>query len=177
MLPVIGWYYLMSQVVGRDSALEGISQMMSLLPGRCGNLLRVAFYVRVLERCESTVTICFGTILSKVGARFGSHAYIGPYCQLGLVTIGCDTLLGPGVQIPSGPNTHSFDRLDIPIRMQSGASQRVTIGDDCWLGANSVVMADIGNQSILGAGSVVTKPLPERTISAGVPARVIKTRQ
>lgn len=162
--------------MGKDSALEGVSQLLSLLPGRTGNLLRIAFYARVLERCEPTVTICFGAILSKVETRIGSHVYIGPYCQLGQVSIGNDTLLGPGVQIPSGPKTHSFDRLDIPIRMQPFDSRRVTIGDDCWLGAGSIIMADIGNQTVLGASSVVTKPLPEKTISAGVPACVIRRR-
>ena len=176
MLPAIAWYHIAGALIGKDCALEGTSQWLSLIPGRTGNLLRMAYYVRVLERCDRPVTICFGAILSKVGAQIGQHVYIGPCCQLGLVTIGRDTLLGPGVQIPSGPNTHSFDRLDIPIRMQPGDLRRVTIGDDCWLGAGSVIMADIGDQSIVGAGSVVTHPMPEKTISAGVPARIIKRR-
>jgi virginiamycin A acetyltransferase len=176
MLPPIGWYYLMSQVVGRDSAFESTSQMLSLLPGRCGNLLRVAFYARVLERCESTATICFGSVLSKVASRIGSHVYIGPYCQLGLVTIGDETLLGPSVQIPSGPHTHTFDRLDVPIRNQRGALQRVEIGADCWIGAGSIVMANVGTQSVIAAGSVVTKSIPEKSVAVGVPAKVIKTR-
>jgi acetyltransferase-like isoleucine patch superfamily enzyme len=176
VLPVLVWYYIYSLAIGRDSALEGASQLLSILPGRCGNMVRLAFYARVLERCESTATICFGSVLSKVASRIGSHVYIGPYCQLGLVTIGDDTLLGPSVQIPSGPHTHTFDRLDVPIRNQRGALQRVEIGADCWIGAGSIVMANVGTQSVIAAGSVVTKSRPEKSVAVGVPAKVIKTR-
>lgn len=176
VLPVLVWYYIYSLAIGRDSALEGASQLLSILPGRCGNLVRLAFYARVLERCESTATICFGSVFSKVACRIGSHVYIGPYCQLGLVTIGDETLLGPSVQIPSGPHTHTFDRLDVPIRNQRGALQRVEIGADCWIGAGSIVMANVGTQSVIAAGSVVTKSIPEKSVAVGVPAKVIKTR-
>jgi acetyltransferase-like isoleucine patch superfamily enzyme len=53
---------------------------------------------------------------------------------------------------------------------------RVRIGAGSWIGASTVVMADVGRDSIVGAGSVVTQPVPERTVAAGVPARVIKRR-
>ena len=40
----------------------------------------------------------------------------------------------------------------------------------------AVVMADVGDQTIVGAGAVVTTPLPDRVVAAGVPARVVKSR-
>jgi acetyltransferase-like isoleucine patch superfamily enzyme len=103
--------------------------------------------------------------------------YIGPYCVLGLVSIQRDTLLGPGVQIPSGQKIHLFDDLAKPIREQGGVIQRVSIGADCWIGSGSIVMADVADQVIVGAGSVVTKPLPKRVVAAGVPARVVRERE
>jgi acetyltransferase-like isoleucine patch superfamily enzyme len=53
----------------------------------------------------------------------------------------------------------------------------VRIGAGSWIGSASVVMADIGQESIIGAGTVVTKPIPEYSFAAGVPARVIRDRR
>jgi acetyltransferase-like isoleucine patch superfamily enzyme len=52
----------------------------------------------------------------------------------------------------------------------------VEIGADCWIGAGSILMANVGTQSVIAAGSVVTKSIPEKSVAVGVPAKVIKTR-
>jgi acetyltransferase-like isoleucine patch superfamily enzyme len=52
----------------------------------------------------------------------------------------------------------------------------VRIGADCWIGGGAVIMADVGPNTIVGAGAVVTRPLPEHVVAAGIPARVIKNR-
>jgi acetyltransferase-like isoleucine patch superfamily enzyme len=52
----------------------------------------------------------------------------------------------------------------------------VTVGRGAWLGSASVVMADVGHGTVVGAGSVVTKPLPPDVVAAGVPARIIRSR-
>jgi len=139
-------------------------------------MLRAAFFSRVLSKCDTTVFIGYGALLTKSDTRLGKHVYIGPYCQLGWVTIGDDTLLGPSVQIPSGPRAHTFERLDIPIRNQPRESRQISIGRDCWIGAGSIVMADVGDQSVIGAGSVVTKPIEPMQLAAGVPCKPIRPR-
>lgn len=174
--PILCWQWIAGRIFGADATLEGTSSLLAMIPGRTGVQLRGAFYHYILEQCDPTVWICFGTLLSKTKTRLGSHVYIGPYCVLGLVSIDRDTLLGPGVQIPSGQKIHRFDDLERPIRDQGGVIQRVSIGADCWVGAGSIVMADLGDQVILGAGSVVTKPLPERVVAVGVPAKVLRER-
>jgi len=163
-------------IFSSDTSLETHSQLLSLLPGMLGSYLRVAFYRFALEDCDATATICFGVLLSKSSARIGSHAYIGPRCMLGSVTIERDVLLGPAVQIPSGPNVHGIARLDIPIREQPGDPQHITIGRDSWIGANATILADVGQQSVVGAGSIVTKPTEPCTIVVGNPARPIAKR-
>jgi len=50
----------------------------------------------------------------------------------------------------------------------------VAIGADCWIGAAAVIMADIGEGTTIGAGSVVTKPIPAGVVAVGSPARVIR---
>jgi virginiamycin A acetyltransferase len=72
---------------------------------------------------------------------------------------------------------HGSGDLSVPIRDQEGQATRVRIGAGSWVGSAAVVMADVGRDTIVGAGAVVTKPLPDHVIAAGVPARVIRSRQ
>jgi acetyltransferase-like isoleucine patch superfamily enzyme len=53
---------------------------------------------------------------------------------------------------------------------------RVRIGAGSWIGSNAVVLADVGRDTVVAAGAVVTRPLPDRVIAAGVPARVLRSR-
>jgi acetyltransferase-like isoleucine patch superfamily enzyme len=174
--PVLLGYVLNSLLVGRDRALEGASQLLSMLPGVTGQYLRRAFLGRVLAGFHPTATVEFGALLSKTGAVLGENVYVGPRCLLGLVRLERDVLLGPGVQIPSGGRTHHFDDPDRPIREQGGERRAVTVGAGAWVGAGAVVLADVGKGTVVGAGAVVTKPLPEDVIAAGVPARVVRNR-
>lgn len=174
--PLLLCYGISKAVMGADAAVEGSSQILACMPGRLGVLLRAVFFSKVLSQCDPTVFIGFGALLTKSDTRLGKHVYIGPYCQLGWVTIGDDTLLGPSVQIPSGPKSHTFDRLDTPIRNQPRESRQVFIGRDCWIGAGSILMADVGDQSVIGAGSVVIKPIEPMQLAAGVPCKPIRPR-
>ena len=71
---------------------------------------------------------------------------------------------------------HNFDDPDTPIKQQGGTFHKVTIGSNCWIGNGAIVMADIGDGSIVAAGSVVTEPVPKKAIVGGNPARLIKQR-
>ena len=59
---------------------------------------------------------------------------------------------------------------------QPGERRLVRIGEGTWVGSAAVVMADVGRHCVIGAGSVVTKPIPDYSIAAGVPAVVIRSR-
>lgn len=174
--PLLLTHWLCSRCGGADPSLETHSQCLSCLPGTIGSFLRIAFYRCVLRSCDPSATIGFGVLFSKSDACVGRNVYIGPRCMLGLVTLEDDVLLGPGVQIPSGPQTHGIERLDVPIREQPGNLRRVTVGRDSWIGAASIVLADVAEQTVVGAGSLVTKPHPPRSILGGIPANVIRPR-
>jgi acetyltransferase-like isoleucine patch superfamily enzyme len=118
----------------------------------------------------------FGSLFSQAGARLDESVYVGPRCHLGLVHLERDVLLGAGVHIPSGGATHGIDDLDRPIREQPGARTLVRIGEGTWVGSAAVIMADVGRHCVIGAGSVVTHQIPDYSIAAGVPARVIRSR-
>ncbi|QDV43219.1 Putative acetyltransferase [Stieleria neptunia] len=174
--PLLLTHLLLSVTSSADSSLETHSQFLSLIPGKLGSYLRVAFYRFALDHCDPTATICFGVLFSKTGARLHQNVYIGPRCMIGLATLDDDVLLGPAVQIPSGPQSHGISRLDVPIRDQSGTLQRISIGRDSWIGGGSFVLADVAEQCVVGAGSIVTKPTQPQTISVGNPARPVGKR-
>jgi acetyltransferase-like isoleucine patch superfamily enzyme len=176
VLPALVSYAIRRAILGSDRALEGSTQALGLVPGLTGCYLRRAFLRQVLAGCDRTVTVEFGTILSRVGAKLGANVYVGPRCHLGLVAIERDVLIGAGVHVPSGPATHGLADLDRPIREQPGTRTVVRIGEGAWIGSGAVVMADVGRRSVVGAGAVVTKPVPEFVIAAGVPARVVRHR-
>lgn len=176
VLPVWLSFEVSALAIGRDRALEGASQRLARVPGLHGEYLRRAFLARALRYCDPTATICYGTLLSKADTVIEARAYVGPYCHLGLVHLEADVLLAAAVHVPSGPQTHGSARNDIPIRDQPGHLSRVRIGKGTWIGSAAVVMADVGRDSIVGAGSVVTRPVPDLVIAGGVPATVIKQR-
>ncbi len=177
VLPAYLAYSLFRLTLGPDKAFPGWSQLFSLLPGLCGVYLRRGFYRLVLPRCASGSFIGFGTVFSHPTAEVGRDVYVGVYCCLGAVTLEDDVLIGSGVSIMNGAGQHGIDRLDIPIREQPGTWPRVTIGRDSWIGDRAIVMADVGKQCVIGAGSVVTKAIPDYAIAVGSPAKVLRYRK
>lgn len=125
---------------------------------------------------EYSVVEDFCCINNAVGdLHIGHHTRIGLHNTLiGPVSIGNHVNLAQGVVV-SGLN-HNFQDITKRIDEQGVSTSPITIHDDVWIGANSVITAGvtIGRHSVVAAGSVVTKDVPEYTVVAGSPARVIK---
>ncbi|MCO7221391.1 sugar O-acetyltransferase [Klenkia sp. PcliD-1-E] len=108
---------------------------------------------------------------TTVGARV--FANFGLVClDVGPVTIGDDVQIGPGVQLLTP--THPIDPVRRRERWEGSAP--ITIGDGVWLGGGVVVLpgVTIGRDTVVGAGSVVTRDLPPRVVAVGNPARVVR---
>lgn len=104
----------------------------------------------------------------------GDEFYAGYNCvilDMGEVRIGDNCMLGPNVGIYTAG--HSIEPLG---RNKSGYTIPINIGNDVWVGGNCVILAGvtIGDNSVVAAGSIVTKDVPKNTVVAGNPARVIK---
>src|SRR3954452_7894934 len=94
---------------------------------------------------------------------------------VGSVAIGEHCMLANGCLITDGD--HRFDDPSTPVPWQGFTSKgAVTLGDNVWLGANVVVTSGvtIGRRAVIGANSVVTEDVPEFSVAAGAPARVVK---
>lgn len=112
----------------------------------------------------------------EIGKHCSVNAYAVLYGHGGLV-------IGNYVRIATHtvivPGNHNFDRTDIPIALQGSSGQEIRIDDDVWIGAGVKILGgvQIAKGSIIGAGSVVTKSTEPYGIYAGVPAKLIKSRQ
>jgi acetyltransferase-like isoleucine patch superfamily enzyme len=131
----------------------------------------------VLER-ECTIW-CAEEPGSEPSLIAGANVFIGRNSYLGAwkpISIGSDTLMGAYCYIISG--NHRFAAPDLPVRMQGYDGAPITIGRNVWLGAHVILLpgVTIGDNAVVGGGSVVTTPVPEGEIWAGVPARRIRSR-
>ncbi len=154
----------------------GCAELLSLVPGWPGVCLRRSFYRMTLDRCATDVSLGFGTVLAHPDAELHEGVYVGLRCTLGKVVLEPHVTVGSNVDILSGRRQHAFARLDVPIQSQGHEYTRVRVGRNSWVGNGTIVMADVGPDCIVGAGSVVVKPIPARSVAVGHPAAVVKAR-
>ncbi len=106
---------------------------------------------------------------------FGERVFFNFNCvilDVAPVTIGSRVMCGPAVQIYAA--THPLNAVERSAGRELGKA--VTIGDDVWLGGGVIVCPGvrIGSRSVIGAGSVVTKDVPDDAFAAGNPCRVLR---
>jgi acetyltransferase-like isoleucine patch superfamily enzyme len=159
-----------------DGLFQTCSQIAGILPGYAGLFFRRGFYWMCLESFSRDCSIECGTWFFHTQVRIGKGVYIGCRCSVGMCDVGDMTLIGSNVDILSGRRQHHSDSAGTPICVQGGTFEKVRIGRNAWIGNSAVIMADIGEASIIGAGSVVIKPIPPNSVAVGNPATVKKSR-
>jgi maltose O-acetyltransferase len=107
--------------------------------------------------------------------RIGARTFVNynlTALDVAAITIGEDCQIGPNVQLLTP--THPIDPQ--PRRDKLEAARPITIGDNVWLGGGVIVCPGvrIGDDSVIGAGSVVTRDIPAGVVAVGNPARVIR---
>lgn len=116
---------------------------------------------------------------ANIAIGFGSE--IGQGCHLwagdsACIDIGEHALFGPNVFVTA--SNYQFDSTDGPVMDAGRKETDVFIGNNTWIGTGVVVVAGahIGNGAIIAAGAVVSGKIPDMTIAAGIPARVVRGR-
>lgn len=115
--------------------------------------------------------------------RIGGGTYINIYCFLqdcGRITVGDNALLGPGVQICTASHPVNSAQRVVPNAPEGAppyvtSAQSVELGNRIWIGANVTILGGvtIGDDAVIGAGSVVTRSIPAGSVAHGVPCMVV----
>ncbi len=130
-----------------------------------------------IKKCGVNLRVKSGALISP-NTIIGDDSELGTNCMIqGNVIIGNNVIMGPDIKIYS--RNHKFDRIDIPINKQGKKYYKTKLGDDIWIGANVIILGgvEVGSHSILAAGAVVTKDVPEYAIIGGNPGKVLKYRK
>lgn len=139
--------------------------------------IRAALARGFVRSAGKNIDIQKGARFSK-SMKIGDNSGIGINCVLqGDVSIGNNVMMGPEVWIYT--RNHEHARTDIPMRDQGFEAEKpVVIMNDVWIGSRVTILpgVKIGNGVIIGTGAVVTKDIPDYTIAAGNPAKVVKNR-
>ena len=158
--------------------------------------IRTRLLIKELNDSKENETELRNRILQNLLPKAGQGLWLQPpfYCDYGYniimgekvffnfncvvldvtyVTIGSRTLFGPNVQIYTA--THPMDH----VQRASGVefAKPISIGEDVWIGGSAVICpgVTIGDRTVIGAGSVVTKDIPADVFAAGNPCRVIRS--
>ena len=150
------------------------------LPGFEGIVLRSFFYRLLFARMEGFTFIYPGAWLEhsfniEVGSAcsVNTGAFISARAP---IRFGNGVLVGPNVVMVS--SNHCFARRDLPISEQGHELAPITIGDDCWIGANAVILGGVtlAAGTIVSAGAVVTRDTEPYSIVGGSPAQKLGDR-
>ncbi len=152
--------------------------LIKYLPTPFGDVVRGLFLKLFLKKTNTLwiregVTFHFPENISIGNSVLGEFVYLNGY---GGIEIGDDVLIGTGTMIFS--HDHDFSDTTKLIRKQGLIKKPICIKDDVYIGCGVTILGNvtIHKGSVIGAGSVVTEDVPENTIVAGVPAKIISKR-
>ena len=171
-------------ISGEDKELHGLLTQCSFEAQKITMELNTSYHSReeIVEifseltgnKVDSSFT-CFPPFYTDFGKNIniGKNVFFNTGCSFqdrGGITIGDGSQIGMNVTIATLNHGLSLETRNIT------SPSPVAIGENVWIGSNATILPGvmIGNNSVVGAGAVVTKDVPENTVVAGVPAKVIQ---
>mgnify|MGYP006128577341 CR=1 FL=1 len=143
-----------------------------------GNRMRRLFYSFYFKNCGKNLIVnynCHFEVPENI--TLGNNCSFNRNCWVsggGGLIIGNNVIFGPNIIIHSA--NHNYENPLLLIKEQGHTFKKVTLGDNIWIGAGAIILpgVNIGSNSIIAAGAVVTKDIEKNSIFGGVPAKFIK---
>ncbi|GJL45477.1 TPA: acyltransferase [Citrobacter farmeri] len=152
------------------------TQLLAFFPGIIGLLIRQFYYELSLTSCGKNLRVFWGAYIVYPDVIIGNNCTIEEFCILSKCKLGDDVILAARVSIMSGSKHHDINDLTTTFGESKSEYRTVQLGNNLWIGTHAVIMNDIGDNTAIGAGAVVSRAIPEMVVAAGVPARIIKHR-
>lgn len=171
LAPLLVGCWLEARLWRSERWFAACAELLSLVPGWPGSMLRKAFYRATLRACAARAYISFGVLLAHRSASIGTDVYIGPYSIVGAASIEDGVKIASRVSIMSGRRQHG-SRGGAAATAEPQFSP-VSIGAGSWIGESAVVMANVGQGCVVGAGSVVVHDVASGATVVGNPAREV----
>ena len=132
--PLAGLARAERAITGGEVLFVACADMLSLVAGPLGLVLRLAFYRLTIQRCSLDVSFNFGATINHPTAEIGRNVSIGGFASIGTATICDDVLIGSRVSIISGRHQHPTSASVGELHAVSPALERVRIGAHSWIG-------------------------------------------
>lgn len=139
-----------------------------------GPRISLGDYATVIAAPDRRVRLCVWPAEADAGEiRIGRYALICPGARIGAAA---GVFIADNCMIASGAYITDSDWHGLYDRVSTGAAAPVTIAENVWIGDRAMVCkgVSIGRNSVVGAGAVVTRDVPENAVAAGNPAGVVK---
>lgn len=149
-------------ICGKSVKFEDYSE----IHGLCSDGLIFGDYVTISRGVMIRPSSYYGGDYGK-GLVIGDHSSIGPYGFVGCsgkITIGSNVMFGMKCNLLA--ENHNFSNTEVSIKSQGVNQKGITVEDDCWIGCNVTILdgVTIGQGSVIGAGTLVTKDIPPRSV-------------
>jgi acetyltransferase-like isoleucine patch superfamily enzyme len=157
-----------------ESIFRFWAHVFSILPGKSGMFLRRAYYRLTLDRCASNFYVGFGALFTHRNAIVEKDAYIGTYALVGSAHLGKGCLIGSRASLLSGTQQHALDQNGHWGPCDKTRLRQIKIGDYAWIGEGAIIMASIGEGTMVAAGAVVEQDARGGILLAGNPSRFVR---
>lgn len=149
----------------------GCKELLATVPTLLGQYLRSAFYWASCESVSWDVCLLLGAMIAHRGTVVGRRVVVGSYSIIGLARIEDDVLIGSRASIVSGKFQHGRPRDRAGARAGTSVYETIRVGRNSWIGEGAVILASVGTNCTIAAGSVLAREAPDGSTFVGNPAR------
>jgi acetyltransferase-like isoleucine patch superfamily enzyme len=160
-----------------ERILGWCKEILSLVPTIVGEYIRLAYYWSICKGISLDVIFMFGSMVAHRNTVIRRGTVIGVYSILGYADIGENVMMGARVSLISGKYQHGRPQERAGGGTLTEQYDIIAIGNNSWIGQDSILMANVGENCTIGAGSVVYKDVPSNCTFMGNPARKVSLEQ